>query len=358
MSKRGSLGLGSAAVGLAALLTLVTLLSTAGSSSANHRDGPRERLVKCTYSADSKTLTVRLKAPKVPGLQRELRRLRPALRRQILSFLFASAAALDVRIGEITVLEGEGSLYGEPGGLIRCEGGRPTVTNTDTVVVRAGKRVGEPYLFLDFRYGFLTPGATDEGDGSSEIELDVDLDGGEVFGRMTRGPDEVGLDFVDGRTAVNLNADEAAADVDLLVGARDAFFVQGAGSGDELSVEHSPPLGKAEFLQGIDGGEGDDLLTGGPGANALSGGFGSDIVNAGAGPDFVFAYGGRDQIDCGPGRDTVAVIGKHHRLRNCERKQGFSEFDKQKRRKARATPKVAGAKVVSPLLRRKTKRFR
>jgi Ca2+-binding RTX toxin-like protein len=354
--------LGGATAGLGVLLALVMLFSVASPSSAGHRDKPRERVVKCTYSPDTRTLSVKLKAPSLRALRREigreLGRIPRGLRKEIIEILFPSAAAMDVRIGEITVLDGEGSIYGEPNGLIRCKGGTPTVTNTDTVVVRAGKRVGEAYFFLDFRYGLLTPGATDEGDGSSEIELDVDLGGGEVFGRMTRRPDEVSLDFVDGRTAVNLNADEAVDDVDLLVGARDAFFVQGAGSGDELYVEQTPPLGKVELLQGIDGGEGEDLVRGGPGSNVLSGGLGDDVVDAGAGRDFVYAYGGSDQIDCGPGRDIVLVIGKRHRLRNCERKQDFSDFDKQKRRKAKAAPKVAGAKVVSPILRRKAKRFR
>jgi hypothetical protein len=349
-------------VGLGALLALVMLFSAASPSSAGHRDGARERLAKCTYSPDTRTLSVKLKAPNLRALRREIRRelggIPRGLRKELLDILFPSSATLDVRIGEITVHAGEESLYGESGGLLRCEGGTPTVTNTDAIVVRAGKRVGEAYLFLDFRYGFLTPGATDEGDGSSEIELDVDLGGGEVFGRMTRRPDEVALDFVDGRTAVNLNAEEAVDDVDLRVGSRDAFFVQGAGSGDELYVENSPPLGKVEFLQGIDGGEGEDFLRGGPGPNVLSGGYDSDVVEAGAGADFVFAYGGRDRIDCGPGRDVVLVIGKHHRLRNCERRQNESDFGKQKRRKAKAAPKVAGAKIVSPVLRRKAERLK
>jgi RTX calcium-binding nonapeptide repeat (4 copies) len=353
---RGSLRAGGAALVLAGLLALIALLSAVDSSSAGHRDGPRERLVKCRYSPDTQTLSVRLKPPDLSGLRRALRRLPAALREEILGIAFPSSAALDVRIGQITVLEGEDLLYGGSGGLIRCAGGPPTVTNTDTVVVRAGKRVAEGYLFLDFRYGLLTPGATDEGDGSSEIELEVDLDGGEVFGRMTRGPDQVSMDFVDGRTAVNLNAGESVDDTDLRVGARDAFFVQGAGSGDQLYVDQTSP--KTKFFQAIDGGQGEDLVQGGSGPNVLSGGFGSDVVEAGAGRDFVFAYGGSDQIDCGPGRDTVLVHGKRHELRDCERKQGRADFDKQKRRKAKAAPKVAGAKVVPPLLRRKTKRFR
>jgi hypothetical protein len=265
---RGSLRAGGAALVLAGLLALIALLSAVDSSSAGHRDGPRERLVKCRYSPDTQTLSVRLKPPDLSGLRRALRRLPAALREEILGIAFPSSAALDVRIGQITVLEGEDLLYGGSGGLIRCAGGPPTVTNTDTVVVRAGKRVAEGYLFLDFRYGLLTPGATDEGDGSSEIELEVDLDGGEVFGRMTRGPDQVSMDFVDGRTAVNLNAGESVDDTDLRVGARDAFFVQGAGSGDQLYVDQTSP--KTKFFQAIDGGQGEDLVQGGSGPDAIS----------------------------------------------------------------------------------------
>jgi hypothetical protein len=352
---RGMLRLGSAALALAGLLAFVTLVD---STSAGHRDGPRERLVKCTYSPDTRTLSVKLKPPDVHF--GNLRRLPPSLRREIRDIEFSSSAAMDLRIGEITVLEGEEYEYGEGfgSGPIRCDGGRPTVANTDTVVVRKGKRVGEGYLFLDFRYGLLEPGATDEGDGSSEVEFDVDLEGGEIFGRMTRGPDEVVLDYAGGRTAVNLNATEAVDDTDLEIGPRDSFYLQGGGSGDELSVEQSPPLGKLSFLQVLEGGEGEDVIQGGPGADVLSGGFGSDQVDAGAGPDFVFAFGGSDVIDCGPGRDTALVIGKRHRLRNCERKQDEDSFDKRKRRKARAMPKVAGAKVISPVLRRSAKRAR
>jgi hypothetical protein len=351
---RGTLRLGSAALALAALLALATLVD---STSAGHRDGPRERLVKCTYSPDTQTLFVRLKPPEVHF--GNLSRLPRRIRRLIRDIELSSSAAIDLRIGEITVLEGDEYGYeGSGGGPIRCAGGRPTVSNTDTVVVRKGKRVGEGYLFLDFRYGLLEPGATDEGDGSSEVEFDVDLEGGEVFGRMTRGPDEVVLDFAGGRTAVNLNATEAVDDADLEVGPRDSFYLHGGGSGDQLSVLQGPPLGKIEFLPVLEGGEGEDLIQGGPGADALSGGFGSDQVDAGAGPDFVFAFGGSDVIDCGPGRDTVLVIGKRHRLRNCERKQDEESFGKRKRRKARAMPKVAGAKVISPILRRSTKRAR
>jgi hypothetical protein len=330
-------------------LVVVIAVASAPTQAAERK---RERTVKCTYQPDSQTLFVRLKAarPDLRGIPRRYRR-------EFRGFLSSSSAAMDLRIGEITVLEG--SEYDEGGGgPVRCAGGTPTIDNTDEIVVRKGKRVGDGYLFLDFRYGLFGPGFTDEGDGSSEIELDVDLEGGEVIGRMTRGPDEVVLDHVEGRTAVNLNATEAVDDADLLVGARDSFYLQGGGSGDELSVEQSPPLGKLSFLQILEGGEGEDLIQGGPGSDALSGGFGSDQVEAGGGPDFVFAFGGRDVIDCGPGRDTLLVVGKRHRIRNCERKQDEDDFDKQKRRKAKAMPKVAGAKVISPVLRRQAKRFR
>jgi Ca2+-binding RTX toxin-like protein len=335
------------------LAGLVVLVAASSSTPASGARQPRDREVKCTYSPATDTLFVRLKAVRFEAPRGIPRRFRKFFR----EIQTVSSAAMDVRIGEITVLEGEGEYDdGSGNGPIRCAGGTPTVENTDKVVVRKGKRVDEAYLFLDFRYGLFQPGATDEGDGSSEVELDVDLGGGEVYGRMTRGRDEVVFDRDDGRTAVNLNAAEPTDDADLLLGPLDSFYVVGGGSGDELSIEESPPIGKEEFSQVLEGGQGDDVILGGPGPDALSGGYGSDRIDAGAGPDFVFAHGGVDVIDCGPGRDVVLVIGRRHRLHNCELKQDEESFDKQKRRRARAMPKVAGAKVISPILRRPVKR--
>jgi RTX calcium-binding nonapeptide repeat (4 copies) len=350
VSRRGSLGAAGAALVLAGLLAVIAL----GNASSEAGERSRDREVKCTYRPETDTLFVRLKAhrPDLRGVPRRFRRL-------FRDFESSAAAAIELRIGEITVLEGDEYDEGYESGPIRCGGGTPTVANTDTVVVRKGKRVSEGYLFLDFRYGLLEPGLTDEGDGGSEIELDVDLDGGEVFTRMTRGSDRVSFDQAGGRTAINLNGAEGVDDADLLLGAGDLVYLQAGGSNDELlTIEGAPSPGRFEFIQILDGGVGNDQISGGAGPDGISGGFGSDRIDAGAGPDLIYALGKPDVIDCGPGRDVVLLTGRRHDLQHCELKESPNDFDKSKhkRKRARAKRTPAGANVVSADLRRWAKR--
>jgi hemolysin type calcium-binding protein len=351
VSIRGSLRLGGAALALAGLMALIVL----GSAPTHAGKRPPERAVKCTYSPDANSLSVRLRHIKIelpPGFPARLER----LLRELLDFSFSSAA-IDVRIGEITILDGD---TGVP---IRCAGGTPTVDNTDTVLVRKGKRVGSGELFLDLRYGLLQPGATDEGDGGSEIEFDVDLDGGEVVTRMTRGVDPVTVGESSGRIAVNLNAGESAADVDLLVGQSDDLQVVGGGSGDRLLADDGPPFTGSPALFLAEGGQGDDLLEGGSGPDGLFGGGGSDRINAGAGPDFMLVRGrATDHIDCGPGHDTVLIFSRARQdLRDCEdklsRKEFFEELEKPRSAKGAGIViagklDTLGSKIAAPPLRR------
>jgi hypothetical protein len=349
---RGSLRAGGVAMAVAGLVAASALTSVPSEAG----DRARERAVKCTYAPDSSTLTIRLKHVRIelpPGIPPRLSR----LLRELLEFSFSSAA-IDVRIGEITVLDGD---TGVP---IACAGGTPTVQNTDTVIVRKGKRVGAAELFLDFRYGRLEPGATDEGDGGSEIEFDIALDGGQVVARMTRGVDPVTVGESAGRNAVNLNANEAVPDIDVLVSHRDDLQIDGGGSGDRLLAADGPPFaGSPEFLV-LEGGQGDDLLEGGAGSDGLFGGGGADQINAGAGPDFMVVRGrATDRIDCGPGRDTVLILSRARQvLRDCEQKLTREEFFDQLQSKA-TTAKGAGlllarklgtkaSRVVSPPLKR------
>jgi hypothetical protein len=341
--------LGGVAVALAVLAAFIAVTASTPAAGAKQA---RDREVKCTYRPDTDTLFVRLKAhrPDLRGIPRRFRRL-------FRDFESSAAAVLELRISEITVLEGDEYGEGYESGPIRCAGGTPTIANTDTVLVRKGKRVGEAYLFLDFRYGLFEPGLTDEGDAGSEIELDVDLGGGEIFSRMTRGSDRVSFDQVDGRTAINLNGDEQVDDVDLLLGSNDLIYLQAGGSDDELLTAQGPATsGRFEFIQILDGGVGDDLITGGSGPDGISGGYGSDRIEAGAGPDLIYALGKPDVIDCGPGRDQVLLTGRGHDLQHCEFKQTPDDFDKRKRKRTRAKRTPAGANVVSPGLRRWAKR--
>jgi hypothetical protein len=194
-------------------------------------------------------------------------------------------------------------------------------------LVRKGQRLRDAELSLDFRFGFFEPGATDEGDGGSEIELDVDLGGGAVSVRMTRNVDPVTFGTVAGRNALDRNADKAADDVDLRLGSRDFLSLEGAGSGDELLGSDDPPFSSAPLLPFVAGGEGADLLRGGFGPDALFGGLGPD------------------RIDAGPGRGFIAALG------DCERVVGPKELGGRLRSRAAAS-RGLGVKVISRRLGR------
>src|SRR3954449_5994026 len=61
--------------------------------------------------------------------------------------------------------------------LIPCSGGTPTVTNTDHVGVIQSPKAEFGNVTIDLSEGSFTPGATAEGDGTSEIEFGLNLPG-------------------------------------------------------------------------------------------------------------------------------------------------------------------------------------
>jgi hypothetical protein len=201
------------------------------------------------------------------------------------------------------------------------------VFNTDTIRVRLGKATSFGDFTIDLTYGWLAPGATDEGDGSSEIEVDAKLQGN-VNVRMTRGGDTVEAIAGGPSTLLNLNPGEPVADHDVTIDRASGFSIDGAGAGDALSITGSvgsagrpqPALGSLFGGASLTGGQGDDLLTGGPGSEIFTVGGGRDRIRAGAGADLAFVFGrGRDLIDCGPGPDAVlAFRDSDLRLRGCE----------------------------------------
>jgi hypothetical protein len=242
---------------------------------------------------------------------------------------------------------------GEP---VACAGGSPTVRNIDRIEIRDTKR-----LVVDLTEGPLAPGATDEGDGSSEIEIDISevRFGAEV--RLGENGDRVLLGALGERRAgINLNAgleDPDTADPDITgrlhdsaapipielppIGPVGGLF---AGDGDDvISANGGPgfdgpyPAYAAFFgrggndhltvvtpdglIGGAFGGAGDDTLRGGPGTDYLIAGTGLDRFEAGRGSDVVDTGNGWDKGDCGPGRDTID-IDEPDEVRRCEDRYG------------------------------------
>jgi Ca2+-binding RTX toxin-like protein len=181
-----------------------------------------------------------------------------------------------------------------------------TVTTIDTVNVDVGGS-GDSGIVFDLSHGQLAPGFTDEGDDTSEIEVDVTnlgpdghvkvIGGSEgeliVFGSRTlSGPEKV--------NAINFNGG-------------DELF-----SGDEDVTVHGPIAG----IELLGNGGGDVLGGGGTTVQGtkpvtvpmtISDGPGSDNVRGGNGPD-VFVPGPSvtdgDSYDGGGGKDSLSFAGR------------------------------------------------
>jgi Ca2+-binding RTX toxin-like protein len=208
-------------------------------------------------------------------------------------------------------------------GIAEIACGGPTVTTVDTI--RANDvSSGTTTFTIDLSGGPFEPGATDEEDGTSEIEFSVDLGGGfpdrlTIIG--TSGPDDILLRS-DG--IVLNNADEPPADVDVDVttaGVEEQEVLAGDGddivSGDATLPGPFPSRLLLDGQGGLDtltggtaadelaGGDGDDILMGGTGADELSGGPGADELFGESGDDELFGGGDADLLEGGPGADTL-----------------------------------------------------
>ena len=174
----------------------------------------------------------------------------------------------------------------EPHGSLRSCGSPPTVDAIDSVAIELGKHSRSANLHLDLRYGLLAPGATDEGDGGSEIELEGRLGDGYAEVQMTRGADSVlarraGNGAATAPRPLNLNAAEASPDADLEVGHQSPVLVQGGGGDDVLDLRRRPGRPRRRARRALEGGEGDDELIGGDGSDSLIDGPGDDRIEAG-----------------------------------------------------------------------------
>ena len=213
----------------------------------------------------------------------------------------------------------------------RCGGG-PTVRNVDSISYRSHARIDG--LTIDLAHGRLGPGATDEADGSSEIEVEAQLGSDNpvltIYGSGRRERVTIGR-MADGAGAINLNAGESNDDPDVLFsGTRETAVIDlGVGRDFYSSAETDgfarPYRGQATAV----GGPEHDRMVGGPERDVLVGDTGRDTILGGGGPDILFGdeYGpepdfeqliAKDRLLCGAGRDR-AYVDPSDRAGECER---------------------------------------
>jgi Ca2+-binding RTX toxin-like protein len=251
--------------------------------------------------------------------------------------------------------------------------GDATVRNTDSIHVSGDEQpLGWGHQFeIDLRGGAFAPGRTDEGDGSSEIEMRVDTGpsaGDRVTIRGGPGPDVL----VIRGSALNLDAaPDEEPDVRLLglddwyaeddnLGPYDLLQVRSKGGPDRVIVadpRESRPFFDllvtggagadvlASSLARVRGGRGDDELTdtaraglwgghgddrlvaadpvtrgdlsrlsGGDGNDVLLGGPNEDLLIGGAGTDTLAGFRGPDYLGGGTGSDRLAGGRRQDRL--------------------------------------------
>lgn len=313
-----------ALAGLLAGTAVIVLAGSAGAAPSREPDP-----VTCDNRAGRHALAIRMRDEferfRVPP--RFADRLPPG-QPTVFEERFPAEATIERRIDEVTVLDessdGNDPFFEPSEGVLRSCGPTPTVTNVDSIRVGLGKRSETGELTLNMQYGTLAPGFTDEGDGSSEIELDARLGDGFVAATMTRGPDSIAVRRPSGETGpsrINLNASEPSPDYDVTIGGNSLVGLLAGGGDDSLK---SSGFGDAfdprePFGLVLVGGQGADTLDGGDGFETIFAGPGADQVEAGGGSDLVVAVGrGVDRIDCGPGQDYVIVTRRGNRLRRCE----------------------------------------
>ena len=159
--------------------------------------------------------------------------------------------------------------------------------NTDTIAIHGGTRASG--IGLDLRGGPFAPGATREQDGTSEIEIVVDMNAkAPTF--LIDGSDDPDTIFA-GADGVALNADQ---DVDLTsIGTPPAWNILAGGGDDVVSLAGGHGTGAPVHTGGnrVSGDTGNDQLTGGDGTDRTDGP-GDDVVHGGGGKDRLVIYGG------------------------------------------------------------------
>ncbi len=174
--------------------------------------------------------------------------------------------------------------------------------------------------------GAYGPGATDEGDGFSEVEFDIDLGQpsmpgfDNLFIEIARSSPGIRIGSFAGATWANLNSTEepkAVADPDLVVHGlertaskgwklEEFIFVSGSAADDRIFGSGGPGFdGPSQTPLLLKGGRGDNLVVGGAAADGLQGAKGNDRLKGKDGNDALDADRGRDRLAGGKDRDRL-----------------------------------------------------
>lgn len=197
----------------------------------------------------------------------------------------------------ITGAETNTALYRVTSGAITLNGnycGAATITNTDTIAVTGDAQPQEMYLTLSL--GLFVPGFTNEPGSSDEIEITIDLGGGEDTLRVT-GNDNVnklvfGQDNSQAGTPrkINLNGGESTGvDGDVTMTNVENLIVYGQGGNDVIRAQGKTGAGPDPLTLPM-------LVHGGPGADMIKGGNAGDRIYGDAGKDEIWGFGGGDFI--------------------------------------------------------------
>jgi Ca2+-binding RTX toxin-like protein len=195
-----------------------------------------------------------------------------------------TACVFDEPTGTATVTVGDGlvATVSRDGDAIEVDGvpcETATVNDTDRLEVTTPD-VSVETVAIDLSGGPFAPGPTDEGDGSSEIEIEIQPGGAaigthdEVHVIGTTGADTFTADGL----AANLNAGEATPDDDLTVSGNGELELLGDEGDDEIVLAGYGGL-DPEIPKIARGGPGDDRLFGDLNDSLLDGGSGRDVAD-------------------------------------------------------------------------------
>jgi hypothetical protein len=215
----------------------------------------------------------------------------------------------------------------QDGHRIGCGPDEPTVHNVNVISVSSRTE-----FRVDLGGGPLAPGFTNEGDRSSEIEIQA------KFGRTgglrvigSRRKDRIVMGTSEGFAAVDLNGRERKRDADVFVGGGFPVLSVVSGRGrDRISARGGRGFdGPLDLRTTISSGSGRDRIKGGPLRDLIGSGAGPDRIAPGKGGDRIKSLGGsdrlrlkdgeRDYARCGPGKDRVRADRKD-RLSGCDKR--------------------------------------
>jgi Ca2+-binding RTX toxin-like protein len=189
--------------------------------------------------------------------------------------------------------------------------GTATTLNTDTITINGAAGSVETVV-VNQSGGALAPGATAEGSGTSELELEINLgDSTDVVAFHGTAAADVlafgtkGLSFNDD-SDVDVAFAPMPGSIELLGGQGDDLLTVRGGYGSGQVFAGSATLRGGDGADTFTGGNLDDLLVGDGGADTFSGYGGNDEIQGGAGDDKLNGQDGNDLLVGGAGSDTMS----------------------------------------------------